>query len=134
MPKWFPSLCALELLLLLLQALAPAAEAQVTQRRAVCNATSHYECGLQVGTQMRGNIERFLQGSASIAPMRSWLASPNGSARLDLYLAAHESQYPELVSEVRGLAEGAAQERGHNDNILLRCHVTCIVFSWSVRS
>lgn len=97
-------------LVVVLSLLASPARAQVTKRRAVCNATSHYDCGVQIGSQMRTNIGEFLRGSELIQPMISWLTSSHGSTRLDLYLAAHESQYPELVDEVRGLAHGAGQE------------------------
>jgi len=55
---------------------------------------------------MRESIATYLQGKA-MQTITSWAATTAGEAVLARYLTAHETAFPDLVEEVRGLAHGA---------------------------
>jgi len=55
---------------------------------------------MQVGTQMRHLISRYIEGSKSVPPVLKWLKTAHGASRIATYQAAHEKLYPELVDEV----------------------------------
>lgn len=59
---------------------------------------------------MKELIARYIQGSKSVPNVTDWLQTPHGKARIASYQEAHEGLYPELMEEVRGLAEGSGQD------------------------
>eukprot|EP01062_Namystynia_karyoxenos_P063149 TRINITY_DN55972_c0_g1_i1.p2 TRINITY_DN55972_c0_g1~~TRINITY_DN55972_c0_g1_i1.p2 ORF type:complete len:417 (+),score=160.45 TRINITY_DN55972_c0_g1_i1:68-1252(+) len=96
----------------MLAALACAAAAAAGAARpmlpvAVCDAETAYDCGRQVGRQMRALIAKRIQ-QQNVADLVAWAASDGQSALRGLANASR-SMFPLVFDELRGLAEGAGQ-------------------------
>jgi len=68
---------------------------------AVCNAAGHYECGRQVGKQMKKHIRRAVRWYSDLVKFC------NGNALCDKFIDVNNASYPHLVEEVEGMAKGA---------------------------
>ena len=105
------------LLLLLLLAVTSAASSTppstVLDRRFSCDAETHRACGAQVGAAMKtliaAELTTTLPTSRALKTVEAWAATAAGAAVVARYLAVHEAAVPDLVDEVRGLAEGSGQ-------------------------
>eukprot|EP01047_Picozoa_sp_COSAG01_P054575 COSAG01_NODE_5979_length_3920_cov_6.749280_1_plen_456_part_00 len=67
---------------------------------------TNFECGRQVGSQMKAQINEALTGKSFQAEL-AWIATSAGSVRYRRALEAHNSTYPHLVREMEGLAAGS---------------------------
>ena len=76
-------------------------------RECYVSATSWYGIGHAVGKTMRDTIQKHLRSSSSIAQLESWAATPAGEAAIRNFQTIHEETYPELMEQVRGIADGA---------------------------
>lgn len=73
-----------------------------------CKAETNYECGVQVGTQMRAVIRPALLGDAQLTALAAWTrTNAKGRGAYSELYSRHNATYPHLVSEVEGLARGA---------------------------
>jgi hypothetical protein len=104
------------LLWTLLLAAVTCARPPVELKRASCNATNHYDCGMQVGTQMRSMIREYCCESTPgptprcykpLLQLKKWAATEAGASTVAHYMALHNRSLPMLMDEVRGLAAGA---------------------------
>ena len=75
-------------------------------RLATCTATTHYACGVQIGTSQHERIHAVLQTQHGQTLAR-FISTTLGSQLFQTYLELHRKVYPHLVDEINGTAVGA---------------------------
>ena len=75
-------------------------------RHVTCDALTHYECGRQIGAKQRTRVQAAI-ASPHARALVAWAATSQGNTTLSRYLAMHARELPDLLEEVRGMADGA---------------------------
>ena len=75
-------------------------------RHVTCDAPTHYACGRQIGAKQRARVKAAIF-SPHTKVLVAWAQTVEGNATLSTYLAMHSRELPELLDEVRGIADGA---------------------------
>ena len=94
------------LLLLLLCGALVASGAHDDNRLATCQASTHFECGRQIGEQQARRITNTLRTKYA-ASLAEFISTPTGNELYHVYLDLHSEVYPHLLEEIKGTAVGA---------------------------
>lgn len=70
-------------------------------------AKSHYDVGFVMGKSFKGWIQDYLKVSTDVKKFRDFYATSEGKALTAGYLATAKSCYPQIMSEMQGMAKGS---------------------------
>ncbi|XP_052799468.1 uncharacterized protein LOC128231088 [Mya arenaria] len=72
-------------------------------------ASSNYDVGNIIGRTFKGSIKEYLNFSDDVKMYRKFFNDQRGKAIVEQYLKTSEKYQPDIVSEIRGIADGSGE-------------------------
>ncbi|XP_052797741.1 uncharacterized protein LOC128229887 isoform X2 [Mya arenaria] len=72
-------------------------------------ASNHFDVGQAVGKTFKGFINDYMSDSKEVKMYRKFFNDPRGKPIVEQYLETSEKYHPDIMSEIRGIADGSGE-------------------------